>query len=98
MGLSSRKDVVGPRPAVRSLTATLNARKLVREVAQTPSSRAPVALPSVDVASPSMTVSVDLRGVGMNIGVTIFITDRSVRPDRLGAAVEDRGFQSLYVS
>jgi len=34
----------------------------------------------------------------MNIGVTIFITDRSVRPDRLGAAVEDRGFQSLYVS
>jgi probable F420-dependent oxidoreductase len=33
----------------------------------------------------------------MKLGVTMFVTDRSMAPDRLGREVEARGFDSLYV-
>ena len=33
---------------------------------------------------------------GMRIGVTVFLTDQGIDPATLGAAVEDRGFASLY--
>jgi probable F420-dependent oxidoreductase len=34
----------------------------------------------------------------MQIGVLIFPTDHSIRPERLGVAVEERGFDSLWVT
>lgn len=33
----------------------------------------------------------------MRVGVTAFTTDRSIRPDELARAVEERGFHSLYL-
>ncbi len=33
----------------------------------------------------------------MHLGVAVFPTDRSVRPDRLAIAAEERGFESLFV-
>jgi len=33
----------------------------------------------------------------MRIGVTAFLTDRSIRPDELARAAEERGFDSMYV-
>jgi len=35
---------------------------------------------------------------GMEFGITTFNTDEGMRPDRLAAAVEERGFDSLFVS
>ena len=32
----------------------------------------------------------------MKYGVVIFATDFAIRPDELGKAVEDRGFESLF--
>ena len=34
----------------------------------------------------------------MRIGALIFSTDLSIRPDRLARAMEDRGFESLWVT
>ena len=34
----------------------------------------------------------------MHIGAVIFPTDQSIRPDRLAAAMEERGFESLWVT
>lgn len=34
----------------------------------------------------------------MQLGVLIFVTDRSIRPDRLAVEVEARGFESLWVT
>ncbi|HJT38456.1 MAG TPA: LLM class F420-dependent oxidoreductase, partial [Actinomycetota bacterium] len=33
----------------------------------------------------------------MRIGVTAFLSDRSIRPDELARAAEERGFDSMYV-
>jgi probable F420-dependent oxidoreductase len=34
----------------------------------------------------------------MRFGVATFITDEGIRPDRLGAALEERGFTSLFIA
>lgn len=34
----------------------------------------------------------------MEFGIATFVTDESIRPDRLGVAVEERGFDSLFVT
>lgn len=36
--------------------------------------------------------------VQMHIGALIFPTDRTIRPDVLGAALEDRGYESMWVA
>src|SRR3982750_4346710 len=35
--------------------------------------------------------------MAMNLGVTIFATDKSIQPVELARAVEERGFESLFV-
>ena len=34
----------------------------------------------------------------MDIGALIFPTDKTIRPDRLGTALEERGYDSLWVA
>jgi probable F420-dependent oxidoreductase len=34
----------------------------------------------------------------MRIGIATFVTDESIRPDRLGPALEERGFDSLFLA
>jgi alkanesulfonate monooxygenase SsuD/methylene tetrahydromethanopterin reductase-like flavin-dependent oxidoreductase (luciferase family) len=34
----------------------------------------------------------------MRFGIATFVTDEGVRPDALGAAVEERGFDSLFLA
>lgn len=34
----------------------------------------------------------------MRFGISTFVTDQGIRPDRLGAALEDRGFSSLFLA
>lgn len=34
----------------------------------------------------------------MKFGIATFVTDEGIRPDRLGAAVEERGFDSLFLA
>jgi len=34
----------------------------------------------------------------MKLGITAFLTDETIMPDRLATEVEDRGFASLFLS
>ncbi len=36
--------------------------------------------------------------VGMKFGISTFVTDEGIRPDVLGAALEERGFDSLFLA
>jgi probable F420-dependent oxidoreductase len=47
--------------------------------------------------SPVAGASSPLGSVAMDIGVTMFATDLSIRPDRLAGELEDRGFESLWL-
>jgi probable F420-dependent oxidoreductase len=41
---------------------------------------------------------IDQRGNGMRLGVTMFGTDQTMRPDDLARTAEERGFVSLYLA
>ena len=34
----------------------------------------------------------------MKFGISTFVTDQGIRPDVLGAALEERGFDSLFLA